>query len=74
MKHKNYTSWRKKREKSLIHHNWSFTNKGNVNNEYRYELVPANENHMIILDRKTGEYWTKFIPSEEGPTNWEKGD
>ncbi|MCD4838649.1 hypothetical protein LRS37_07135 [Neobacillus sedimentimangrovi] len=50
------------------------TNKGNVNNEYKYELVPANENNMIIFDRKTGEYWTKFIPSEEGSTNWEKGD
>ena len=44
------------------------------NNEYRYELVPANENNIIIFDRKTGEYWNKFIPSNGGPTNWEKGD
>jgi hypothetical protein len=44
------------------------------NNEYRYELVPANEHNIIILDKKTGEYWNKFLPSDEGPTNWEKGD
>lgn len=46
----------------------------NVNEDYRYELVPANENNIIIFDKKTGEYWSKFIPSSEGPTNWEKGD
>ena len=46
----------------------------NVNEDYRYELVPANENNIIIFDKKTGEYWSKFIPSDEGPTNWEKGD
>ena len=46
----------------------------NDNDDYRYELVPANENNIIIFDKKTGEYWSKFIPSNEGPTNWEKGD
>ncbi|AYV65756.1 hypothetical protein C2I06_02095 [Niallia circulans] len=46
----------------------------NDNDDYRYELVPANENNIIIFDKKTGEYWSKFIPSDEGPTNWEKGD
>jgi hypothetical protein len=44
------------------------------NNEYRYELVPANEHNIIIFDKKSGEYWNKFIPSDEGPTSWEKGD
>jgi hypothetical protein len=44
------------------------------NNEYRYELVPANEHNIIIFDKKSGEYWSKFVPSDEGPTNWEKGD
>ncbi|MCR8966197.1 hypothetical protein O0550_23940 [Brevibacillus halotolerans] len=44
------------------------------NNEYRYELVPANEHNIIIFDKKTGEYWRKFVPSDKGPTNWEKGD
>ena len=42
--------------------------------EDRYELVPVNENNMIIFDMKSGDYWNKFIPSGEGPTNWEKGD
>ncbi|MFP3720771.1 hypothetical protein SFC57_07665 [Niallia circulans] len=46
----------------------------NDNDDYRYELVPANENNIIIFNKKTGEYWSKFIPSNEGPTNWEKGD
>lgn len=46
----------------------------NENNEYRYELVPASENNIIIFDKVYGEYWTKFISNNEGPTNWEKGD
>jgi hypothetical protein len=49
------------------------TNLVSNNNEYRYELVPANEQNMIIFDKKSGEYWNKFIPSDEGPTSWEKG-
>jgi len=49
-------------------------NVNSYDNTYRYELVPANENNIIIFDKKTGEYWIKFIPSGEGPTNWEKGD
>lgn len=44
------------------------------NNENRFELVPANQNNLILFDKKTGEYWNKFIPGTEGPTNWQKGD
>lgn len=50
---------------------------GNVvsnNNDYRYEMISANENNIIIFDKKSGEYWNKYLPSNEGPTNWEKGD
>jgi len=50
------------------------SNVNSNNNEYRYELVPANDNNIIIFDKKTGEYWNKFVPIGEGPTNWEKGD
>lgn len=50
------------------------SNVGNENNEHRYELLPANENNIIIFDKVSGEYWTKFISNNEGPTNWEKGD
>lgn len=50
------------------------SNENSYDNTYRYELVPANENNIIIFDKKTGDYWIKFIPSGEGPTNWEKGD
>ncbi|MGE7661173.1 hypothetical protein ACQKL6_05570 [Peribacillus sp. NPDC097197] len=42
--------------------------------EDRYELVPVNENNMIIFDKTSGAYWNKFVPSDEGPTSWEKGD
>ncbi|MGE7767540.1 hypothetical protein [Peribacillus sp. NPDC096540] len=49
-------------------------NVSNNNSEYRYELVPANDNNIIIFDKQSGEYWNKYLPSGEGPTNWEKGD
>ena len=45
-----------------------------VRHEDRYELVPVNDNNMIIFDKKSGDYWNKFIPSDEGPTTWEKSD
>ncbi|MGE7602356.1 hypothetical protein ACQKL5_07565 [Peribacillus sp. NPDC097675] len=44
-----------------------------INHEDRYELVPVNDNNMVIFDKKSGDYWNKFIPSEEGPTDWKKG-
>ena len=40
--------------------------------EFRYELIPANDNNLIIFDKENGEYWRKFIESNEGPTDWEK--
>ncbi|ANU22031.1 hypothetical protein [Planococcus donghaensis] len=49
-------------------------NPGIANEEHRYEFISANENNLIIFDKKTGEYWNKFIPSNEGPMDWEKGD
>ena len=50
------------------------SNEVDVSGEYRYDLVPANDNNIIIFDKQSGEYWTKFMPVDEGPTNWEKGD
>lgn len=47
------------------------TSKENFKN-FRYELISPNENNIIIFDKQTGESWRKFIPSNEGPTNWEK--
>jgi len=41
-------------------------------NEYKYEMIPVNENNVIIFNKETGEYWRKFLPSNEGPANWEK--
>ena len=36
----------------------------------RYEMLSPNENNIIIFDSKTGDYYRKFIESEEGPTDW----
>jgi hypothetical protein len=38
----------------------------------RYEMITANKNNIIIFDKQSGEYWRKFIPDSEGPTDWEK--
>ncbi len=38
----------------------------------RYQMVTPNDNNIIIFDTKTGDYWRKFIPANEGPTEWEK--
>ncbi|MCM1992097.1 hypothetical protein [Oceanirhabdus seepicola] len=38
----------------------------------RYQMISANDHNIILLDTKTGEYWRKFVPSNEGPTNWTK--
>lgn len=40
--------------------------------EGRYEFIRANDNNVIIFDKETGEYWRKFIPISEGPTDWTK--
>lgn len=38
----------------------------------RYEFITVNDNNIVIFDKHTGEYWRKFIESNEGPTEWEK--
>lgn len=40
--------------------------------QFRYELISANESNLIIFDKKSGEYWQKFIEPNAGPTDWEK--
>lgn len=40
--------------------------------QYRYEFISANDQNLIIFDKKTGEYWRKYIETNEGPTDWEK--
>lgn len=42
--------------------------------ENRYEFIRVNDNNVVLFDKQTGEMWRKFIPSNEGPTNWEKED
>ena len=44
-----------------------------ISEEYlRYELISVNDNNIIIFDKHSGEYWRKYIESDEGPTEWEK--
>jgi hypothetical protein len=43
-----------------------------LEDEYRYEFISANEQNLIIFDKKTGDYWRKYIEINEGPTEWEK--
>lgn len=38
----------------------------------RYQIISPNENNMILLDTETGECWRKFVPSNEGPSQWTK--
>ena len=41
-------------------------------NRNRYQMISPNENNIIIFDSKTGDYWRKFIETNEGPTDWSK--
>ncbi|PEJ57780.1 hypothetical protein CN692_11875 [Bacillus sp. AFS002410] len=43
-----------------------------ISKEYKFEMIPVNDNNVIIFNKETGEYWRKFLPNNEGPTNWEK--
>ncbi len=45
--------------------------KSDLTSEYKYEMIPVNENNVMIFNKETGEYWRKYIPSGEGPTNWD---
>lgn len=49
----------------------TLNNKENVI-QSRYEIISANDNNLIIFDKETGQYWRKFIKSNEGPTEWTK--
>ena len=44
----------------------------NLPSSNRYQMISANDNNIILLDTETSEYWRKFIPTNEGPTNWTK--
>ena len=41
-------------------------------NRNRYQMISPNETNIIIFDSKTGDYWRKFIETNEGPTDWSK--
>jgi len=39
--------------------------------QFRYELISPNDSNIIIFDKQSGEYWRKYIETNEGPTDWE---
>lgn len=43
----------------------------NQNDQYRYEII-SSQNNIILFDKQSGESWRKYLPSSEGPTEWEK--
>lgn len=52
---------------------YNLGNKGyieNLSELYRYQMISVNDTNIIIFDRETGEYWRKFVPPNEGPTEW----
>lgn len=42
-----------------------------TNSELRYEMV-SHGSTILIFDKQTGDYWQKFLPQNEAPTQWEK--
>ena len=38
----------------------------------RYQLVPVNPMNVMVIDTATGRVWRKFVPPNEGPTQWDE--
>ena len=36
----------------------------------RYQMITHGDT-VVVFDQETGDYWTKYIPQNEGPTDWE---
>ncbi len=36
----------------------------------RYQMITHGDT-LVIFDQETGDYWTKYIPQNQGPTDWE---
>jgi hypothetical protein len=37
----------------------------------RYQIISHGDN-IIIFDKQTADYWQKYLPQFEGPTEWKK--
>lgn len=40
--------------------------------QFRYELISPNDSNIIIFDKQSGDYFSKYIEPNEGPTEWQK--
>jgi len=38
----------------------------------RYQLVPVNPTNVMIIDTATGRVWRRFVPTNQGPTQWDE--
>lgn len=38
----------------------------------KFYIISPNENNIIIFDSKTGDYYRKYMESNEGSTDWTK--
>jgi len=39
--------------------------------ELQYQMVTHGDS-IIVFDQKTGDYWQKFLPQNDGPTEWKE--
>ncbi|MGI6733256.1 MAG: hypothetical protein ACOX4J_03670 [Anaerovoracaceae bacterium] len=37
----------------------------------RYQIISHGDN-ILVFDKQTADYWQKYLPQFEGPTEWEK--
>ncbi|MCM3034007.1 hypothetical protein SFC55_15065 [Niallia taxi] len=35
-----------------------------LKSEGNYEVIPVNDNNILLFNKETGEYWQKFVPSK----------
>lgn len=36
----------------------------------RYQMITHGDT-VLIFDQETGDYWSKYLPQNDGPTDWE---
>ncbi len=39
--------------------------------DLQYQMITHGDS-IIIFDQRTGDYWRKYLPQNEAPTEWEK--
>lgn len=42
-----------------------------LTDSHSYQMITYG-NSLVLFDKKTGDSWQKYLPPNEGPTEWEK--